>query len=106
VLKSLSIKNYALIDSLNINFFSELNILTGETGAGKSILLGAIGLLIGQRAETNVLRDKNEKEFSTSKITTFSVFLPRMNLITTTSLFYDAKLHRKENHVHSSTIHQ
>jgi DNA repair protein RecN (Recombination protein N) len=61
VLKSLSIKNYALIDSLNINFFSELNILTGETGAGKSILLGAIGLLIGQRAETNVLRDKNEK---------------------------------------------
>lgn len=50
-----------MIDSLNINFFSELNILTGETGAGKSILLGAIGLLIGQRAETNVLRDKNEK---------------------------------------------
>ncbi|HNX55591.1 MAG TPA: DNA repair protein RecN [Prolixibacteraceae bacterium] len=61
VLKSLSIKNYALIDSLEIDFYSELNILTGETGAGKSILLGAIGLLIGQRAETNVLRDKNEK---------------------------------------------
>lgn len=61
MLKSLSIKNYALIDSLEIDFYSELNILTGETGAGKSILLGAIGLLIGQRADTNVLRDKNEK---------------------------------------------
>jgi DNA repair protein RecN (Recombination protein N) len=61
VLKSLSIKNYALIDSLSIDFNSELNILTGETGAGKSILLGAIGLIIGQRADLSVLRDKGEK---------------------------------------------
>ncbi len=61
MLKSLIIKNYALIDSLEINFYSELNILTGETGAGKSILLGAIGLLIGQRADSNILRDKTEK---------------------------------------------
>jgi DNA repair protein RecN (Recombination protein N) len=61
VLKSLSIKNYALIDSLSIDFNSELNILTGETGAGKSILLGAIGLIIGQRADSSVLRDKAEK---------------------------------------------
>jgi DNA repair protein RecN (Recombination protein N) len=61
VLKSLSIKNYALIDSLNIDFSGDLNILTGETGAGKSILLGAIGLIIGQRADTSVLRDKSIK---------------------------------------------
>lgn len=61
MLKSLSIKNYALIDSLNIGFGSDLNILTGETGAGKSILLGAIGLIIGQRADLSVLRDKSEK---------------------------------------------
>jgi DNA repair protein RecN (Recombination protein N) len=61
VLKSLSIKNYALIDSLNIDFSGDLNILTGETGAGKSILLGAIGLIIGQRADLSVLRDKSEK---------------------------------------------
>jgi DNA repair protein RecN (Recombination protein N) len=61
VLKSLSIKNYALIDSLNIDFCNGLNILTGETGAGKSILLGAIGLLIGQRADLSVLRDKTQK---------------------------------------------
>jgi len=61
VLKSLSIKNYALIDSLNIDFGSDLNILTGETGAGKSILLGAIGLIVGQRADSSVLREKSEK---------------------------------------------
>ena len=57
----MSIKNYALIDSLNIEFSEDLNILTGETGAGKSILLGAIGLIIGQRADLSVLRDKSEK---------------------------------------------
>jgi DNA repair protein RecN (Recombination protein N) len=61
VLQSLTIKNYALIDSLNVEFGSNLNILTGETGAGKSILLGAIGLIIGQRADLSVLRDKSEK---------------------------------------------
>ncbi len=61
MLKSLSIKNYALIDSLIIDFSGDLNILTGETGAGKSILLGAIGLIIGQRADSSVLRDKTEK---------------------------------------------
>jgi len=61
VLKSLSIKNYALIDSLTIDFSEDLNILTGETGAGKSILLGAVGLIIGQRADSSVLRDKSDK---------------------------------------------
>lgn len=61
MLKSLSIRNYALIDSLAIEFSGDLNILTGETGAGKSILLGAIGLIIGQRADSSVLRDKSEK---------------------------------------------
>jgi DNA repair protein RecN (Recombination protein N) len=61
VLKSLSIKNYALIDSLIIDFSEDLNILTGETGAGKSILLGALGLIIGQRADSSVLRDKADK---------------------------------------------
>lgn len=61
MLKSLSIRNYALIDALDIDFSGNLNILTGETGAGKSILLGAIGLIIGQRADSSVLRDKQEK---------------------------------------------
>jgi DNA repair protein RecN (Recombination protein N) len=61
VLQSLSINNYALIETLNMNFQPGFTILTGETGAGKSIILGAIGLILGQRADTSVLRNKLEK---------------------------------------------
>lgn len=61
MLQSISISNYALIDSLNIQFESGFNIMTGETGAGKSIILGALGLILGQRADTTVLRDKTRK---------------------------------------------
>jgi DNA repair protein RecN (Recombination protein N) len=60
MLKRLHIQNYALIDHLEIEFYEGLNIITGETGAGKSILLGALGLILGQRAETNVLKDKQK----------------------------------------------
>lgn len=56
MLQLLSIKSYALIEELNLEFDEELNILTGETGAGKSIILGALGLLLGERASTNVIR--------------------------------------------------
>jgi DNA repair protein RecN (Recombination protein N) len=61
MLKNLSIKNYALIRQLEMEPSSRLNIITGETGAGKSIMLGAIGLLLGNRADTKVLFDQNEK---------------------------------------------
>ncbi len=61
MLQHLSIKNYALIDSLEIELSDGLTIITGETGAGKSILLGALSLLIGNRADTGVLRDKTKK---------------------------------------------
>lgn len=61
MLQSLYIKNYALIDRLSIDFNSGFNIITGETGAGKSILLGALGLILGQRADLSVLRDKSKK---------------------------------------------
>jgi len=57
LLTSLSIQNYALIDQLSINFNNGLSIITGETGAGKSILLGALGLVLGNRADTNSLKD-------------------------------------------------
>ncbi len=56
MIKSLHIANYALIDSLNIEFTDGLNIITGETGAGKSIILGALGLLLGARADAKVIR--------------------------------------------------
>jgi len=57
MLKSLSIRNYALIESLEINFDSGFSVITGETGAGKSILLGAIGLLLGNRADNSAIRE-------------------------------------------------
>jgi len=61
MLNSLSVKNFALIDELEINFNSGFSIITGETGAGKSILLGALSLLLGQRADTSVIKDQNQK---------------------------------------------
>jgi len=61
MLQSLSIQNYALINDLSITFDSGFSIITGETGAGKSILLGALSLLVGQRADTSVLLDKSRK---------------------------------------------
>ncbi|MEA1911285.1 MAG: AAA family ATPase, partial [Spirochaetota bacterium] len=56
MLEELSIKNYALIEDLVINFDSGLNILTGETGAGKSIIIGALGLIIGSKGNTASIR--------------------------------------------------
>lgn len=61
MIKSLSIKNYALIRELEMQPDAQLNIITGETGAGKSIMLGAVGLLLGNRADTKVLLDESEK---------------------------------------------
>lgn len=57
MLKSLTIENYALIDSLSVEWDEHLNIITGETGAGKSILLGALGLLLGAKNEGNATKD-------------------------------------------------
>jgi DNA repair protein RecN (Recombination protein N) len=61
MLQSLYIQNYALIDDLKIDFENGFSIITGETGAGKSILLGALSLLVGQRADASVLLDKSKK---------------------------------------------
>ena len=61
MLTSLSIKNFALIEHLEINFSDKLSIITGETGAGKSILLGALGLVLGKRADLTSLKDKDQK---------------------------------------------
>jgi DNA repair protein RecN (Recombination protein N) len=61
MLSRLSIQNYAIIEQLEVNFSSCLNVITGETGAGKSIIVGALGLILGQRAESNVLFKKDRK---------------------------------------------
>ena len=61
MLKALSIKNYALIDNLSIEFKKGFLVITGETGAGKSILLGALSVILGKRADLSVLKDKLKK---------------------------------------------
>ena len=61
MLTSLSIKNYALIDNLNVDFNNGLTIITGETGAGKSILLGGLTLILGKRADLKMVKDDTKK---------------------------------------------
>ena len=61
MITSLSIENFALIEKLDIDFSNGFSIITGETGAGKSILLGALGLVLGKRADLNSLKNKDEK---------------------------------------------
>src|SRR6185295_13446151 len=61
MLTQLTIRNYALIHHLELRPSTQLTVITGETGAGKSIMLGAVGLLLGNRADTKVLWDESEK---------------------------------------------
>ena len=61
MLSSLSIKNYALIENLKVNFKGKLSIITGETGAGKSILLGGLSLVLGKRADASLVYNKEKK---------------------------------------------
>ena len=61
MIKRLFIKNFALIDKLDIELHRGFSVITGETGAGKSIILGAIGLLLGQRADSKAIKQGAEK---------------------------------------------
>ena len=73
MLKSLSVKNFALIEKIELEFEEGLNVLTGETGAGKSILIDALGAALGQRANVNQIRAGCE-EFGVE-----AVFVPEKN---------------------------
>jgi DNA repair protein RecN (Recombination protein N) len=61
MLNKLSIKNYAIIQQVEIEFHAGLNIITGETGAGKSIIMGALGLVLGERADAKAILNEDEK---------------------------------------------
>ncbi len=79
MLQSLKIKNYALIDEIHIHFYPGFITITGETGAGKSILIGALSLILGNRADTSVLKDGTQKciveaSFDISKYDLKSIF--------------------------------
>ena len=85
MLQKLHISNYAIIKELQIDFSPQLNIITGETGAGKSILMGALNLILGQRADVAVLQNKAEKcvveaYFKTSKSDGLTAFFDSNDL--------------------------
>lgn len=85
MLQKLYIRNYAIIDELNISFDEHLNVITGETGAGKSIILGALSLILGERADTSVLINREEKSvveayFKTEENERFNELLRREEL--------------------------
>ena len=84
MLTRLHISNYALIDELEIKFDNGLTIITGETGAGKSIILGALSLILGERAEARSVRNPEKKvvvgHHSTSLPMRWKVFSQRMKL--------------------------
>lgn len=85
MLTKLHIKNYAIIDEIEINFSSNLNIITGETGAGKSILMGALSLILGERADSSLLLNNDKKcfiegFFSTVNKKTVQLFLTTNDL--------------------------
>jgi len=63
VIQRLLIKNYAIINELEIDFSDKLTVITGETGAGKSIIVGALGLILGERADSTSLVNKERKCF-------------------------------------------
>jgi len=85
MLRQLSIKNYATVDTLEIEFQSGMSVITGETGAGKSIILGALGLTLGDRADKTIVRTGEDKadicaEFDTSGIKAALLWLEQHDL--------------------------
>ncbi len=96
MLKSLLIKDYALIENINVEFGKGLNIITGETGAGKSILIDAMGLLLGERASTQVVR-KGAKKSVVEGIFDVSSNLKVENFLTKNDIdFFDELIVRRE----------
>jgi len=79
LIKTLSISNFAIIDNIEVNFSKGMTSITGETGAGKSIILGALSLVLGKRADLNILKDSTKKcvieaSFDISKYNLKSIF--------------------------------
>ena len=76
MISNLYISNYALIKELNISFNNGFTTITGETGAGKSILLGALSLILGDRADSQVLQD-NKKMYCRSRVCYFIISIEK-----------------------------
>lgn len=88
MLKQLTIQNYALIERTELDLAEGMSVITGETGAGKSIMLGALGLLLGQKTDARSFRIKRKsassRQRSTLRHTLSSIFLRMLTLTTPT----------------------
>lgn len=99
MLERMSIKNYAVIDNLNLEFQSGLSAFTGETGTGKSVLIGALGLLLGARSDTSMIRTGEDKltiegEFTIAQAS-ISKFLAQQNIEDPSSLIIRREITRE-----------
>lgn len=99
MLERMNIKNYAVIDNLSLEFQSGLSAFTGETGAGKSVLIGALGLLLGARSDTSMIRTGEDKltiegEFTVTQAS-IQKFLARQNIEDTSSLIIRREITRE-----------
>ena len=116
MLQKLSISNYALIASLSVDFDNGFSVITGETGAGKSILLGALGFVLGNRADSNILFDETKKcvveatfflqdtESPSRRVAErLKSFLKRMTSTSMKNVSYVVSLRLRKNHVLLST---
>ena len=106
MLRSLYIQNYALIEKLDIDFGSGFSVITGETGAGKSIILGAIGLLLGQRADVKSIRQGAAKCVIEARfeIAGYGLSLKKMNWNMRMNVSFVVKFTLRVKVVHLSMI--
>ena len=108
MLTELTITNFALIDHLEVNFSKGMTSITGETGAGKSILLGGLALVLGKRADLSTLKDKSKKCFveATFSISAYQLqaFLIQWTWTMNPLRPFEEKLFPPENRAHSLMI--
>lgn len=109
MLESLYIENFAIINQVQIDFYSGMTVLTGETGAGKSIIIDAIGQLLGQRTQPNFVKENRDYAYiegvftSNAKINTL---LDEMHIPSDTQLILSKRLPRMGNQALKLTIVQ
>ena len=112
MLKKLSVKNFAIIEDIDISFKDGLTVLTGETGAGKSLIIDCISLLLGERANLEMIRNGEEKAVITGVFTFNNVYLSSLlnklnvefndNLITITRIISSTRSYIKINETNIS----
>ena len=110
MIASLRIENFALIDEVHIQFTKGFTVITGETGSGKSILLNALNLILGERANFSVIGDRKDKSIVEAQIQIadfdLKSFLRKKNWITSITALFVVKFQSKDAPERLSMIHR